>query len=139
MTPVSIGIFIKKSTPGDYQIWLQKRAEDGPLNGLLEFPGGKIEPGESELEALKRELEEEVSWKASNTSTIEFFKSYTYGYKDRSVKLNVFSIDDPNFTGKGNQWLDLNEKDPILNFKGRVPEANIQIIQDLAESLYGSH
>ena len=32
----------------------------GPYDGCWEFPGGKVEPGESDLSALVRECEEEL-------------------------------------------------------------------------------
>ena len=37
----------------------QRRAE-AVLGGLWEFPGGKVEPGESDAEALRRELRERL-------------------------------------------------------------------------------
>ncbi|WP_200201956.1 NUDIX domain-containing protein [Neisseria weaveri] len=39
---------------------LSSRPEGKPYAGYWEFAGGKIEPGESELDALKREFEEEL-------------------------------------------------------------------------------
>ncbi len=43
------------------QILIQKRPENGLLGGLWEFPGGKVETGESPEEALKRECREELT------------------------------------------------------------------------------
>lgn len=43
-----------------HKVLLGKRHPDGLLGGLWEFPGGKIEPGESDETALVREIAEEV-------------------------------------------------------------------------------
>lgn len=45
----------------DGRVLVQQRPADKPMGGLWEFPGGKIEPGETPEAALKRELREELA------------------------------------------------------------------------------
>lgn len=61
------------------RILLAQRPEGKSLAGLWEFPGGKLEPGETPEAALVRELEEELSIKV-NESSLEplTFASFTY-------------------------------------------------------------
>ena len=44
----------------DNRVLLSQRPEGKALAGLWEFPGGKLEPGETPEEALVRELREEI-------------------------------------------------------------------------------
>jgi 8-oxo-dGTP diphosphatase len=54
----------------DGRVLLQRRPPGRAMAGLWEFPGGKVEPGETPEAALVRELEEEigVSVRADNLS-----------------------------------------------------------------------
>ena len=49
----------------DGRVLASRRTEPPGLAGLWEFPGGKVEPGESDAQALQRELREELQVEAS--------------------------------------------------------------------------
>ncbi len=55
-----------------------------------EFPGGKIENGETPYEALVRELHEEVG---ITVTAARPFMQLQYDYNDRSVDLNVWWVE----------------------------------------------
>jgi len=63
------------------------------LSRKFEFPGGKVEPGESEREALVREIREELG---ANVSVKSEFDRATYEYPDHIVKAAFFLCTLPN-------------------------------------------
>lgn len=64
-----------------------QRGRDGNLPGIWEFPGGKIEPGETKQAALQREITEELG------CTIEVGREVTtttHEYEFGEVTLTTF-------------------------------------------------
>lgn len=63
----------------DGRVLLAQRPEGKQLAGLWEFPGGKVEPGETPEETLIRELQEEIGivTKAACLAPLTF-ASHTY-------------------------------------------------------------
>ena len=58
--PPALHVVAGVITDSEGRILLARRAEGRELAGLWEFPGGKVEPGETPEAALARELEEEL-------------------------------------------------------------------------------
>ena len=84
MRTVSIGVIFNKQMN---KVLIGRRALTEPHSGFWEFPGGKMEEGETPQEALKRELKEELNVK----STIkEFFHEMIYTHSSGTYKLLSF-------------------------------------------------
>ena len=63
----------------DGRVLLAQRPVGKPLAGLWEFPGGKVNPGETPEMALIRELSEELGIDVAASCLAPFtFASYTY-------------------------------------------------------------
>jgi 8-oxo-dGTP diphosphatase len=64
---------------GDDRVLISKRPEGKQLAGLWEFPGGKVDPGETPEDALIRELREELDIELCRTCIAPLtFASHTY-------------------------------------------------------------
>jgi 8-oxo-dGTP diphosphatase len=83
MIPVVCAIIEDK----DGRLLLAKRPEGKCLAGLWEFPGGKIEKGESAADALVRELQEELLIEAE---VIQFLEPVEHHYEKFSIILTPF-------------------------------------------------
>ncbi|MBU0808575.1 MAG: Nudix family hydrolase [Gammaproteobacteria bacterium] len=73
----------------DGQILLAKRAEDQHQGGFWEFPGGKVEAGETVQAALARELEEELGIRPSTARPLIQVR---HDYPDKQVLLDVWDV-----------------------------------------------
>ena len=63
----------------DGRVLIAQRPEGKSLAGLWEFPGGKVEPGETPETAILRELDEELSVNAEKECLAPLtFASHTY-------------------------------------------------------------
>ena len=64
----------------DGRVLIARRPAGGSLAGLWEFPGGKVEPGESPEAALVRELKEELDVDVAEDALEPIaFASHAYG------------------------------------------------------------
>ena len=74
----------------DGKVLIAQRKPHKNLGGYWEFPGGKLEPGEDSIDALSRELLEELDMKIVNT---KYFGEHLYSYDSFTIHLIGFTCD----------------------------------------------
>ena len=107
------------------QVLLALRSKKQHQGGLWEFPGGKVDAGESVAEALDRELREEL---AIGVEAAEPLIEIRHDYGDKCVLLDVWVVTDFSGNPRGNEgqpieWAALERLGDYT-----FPAANIEII-----------
>lgn len=111
----------------DGEFLLAERPEGKVYAGYWEFPGGKVEPGETPYQALVRELHEELGIEVEQASP---WLTRIYTYPHATVRLNFFRVTrwhgEPH--GKENQRLSWQYPDavavtPLLPANGPILRA----------------
>lgn len=82
MTQVVAALFEKD---GAYLVF--QRPENKARGGCYEFVGGKVEPGESHTDALKRECREEIG---AEITVGELFFDLVHEYPDITIRLFLY-------------------------------------------------
>lgn len=87
---VAVGIVLRQHE-GQEQFLLGSRPQGKPYAGYWEFPGGKIEAGESVQEALRREFEEELG---ITIGAAEIWRVTEHDYEHALVRLHWCKVRD---------------------------------------------
>ncbi|WP_427184132.1 Nudix family hydrolase [Bordetella bronchialis] len=77
---VAAGLILRR----DGKLLLGQRPEGKPWSGWWELPGGKLEPGETVLQALGRELDEELGIQVTQATR---WVTYVHAYPHTTVRL----------------------------------------------------
>lgn len=126
---VVLGVIFNSS---QNKVLVAKRPEWASFAGYWEFPGGKVEPGETTLHALTRELAEEIGIEVIAASWLMQADSE---FSDRVVELHVFRVSDYQKQPLGceGQQLEWISADDLLNRE--FPPGNMPIIERISADL----
>jgi 8-oxo-dGTP diphosphatase len=100
----------------DGRVLICQRGQNAAFALKWEFPGGKIEDGETETDALRRELMEEL---AIDVRESEFFSGYAYSYEDgptvslRFHRVKKFQGEPQNLVFEQISWVEVGD---LVNF-----------------------
>lgn len=125
-----IGVVIAVLLNKYNEVLIAKRPYGKSFAGYWEFPGGKVEPGENQLDALCRELEEEVNLKL-NPYCFEHLHYAEYHRGKNVLTLDFFTAQTemPDVSGREGQelrWIKIEDL-PAYRF----PKVNTQVITKL--------
>ncbi len=110
------------------RVLIAQRPEGKHMAGYWEFPGGKLDSGETAQQALERELAEEIGIELRRCHRLLQLR---HDYGDRVVELEVFVADEfrgepTGLEGQGLQWVAIAELS-----RQRLLPANQPIVEAL--------
>ncbi len=112
----------------DGAVLLAQRPDGKPWAGWWEFPGGKVEAGETALAALHREVQEELG---STVLSAYPWLTRTFAYPEKTVKLHFFMVRDWQTEPHGREGQLLSwQMPPHLNVSPMLP-ANEPVLNAL--------
>lgn len=103
---VAAGLILRR----DGKLLLGQRPEGKPWAGWWELPGGKLEPGETVLQALARELEEELGIRVTAATR---WVTYVHAYPHTTVRLAFCRVTDWEGDPRGLENQRLEWVDPV--------------------------
>jgi len=120
---IHVAVGIVRNNSGE--VLIAFRDQHKHQGGLWEFPGGKVELGESVSTALSRELEEELNLEVLHASPL---LKIEHDYGDKKVLLDVWQVEEFQGQARGMEgqtirWI-TPEKLPDYEF----PAANLEIV-----------
>ena len=125
---VAVGVILD----AQHNVLLSRRASDAHQGGLWEFPGGKVEPGETLQMALSRELKEELDIEPGRCSEL---LRVTHDYGDKQVLLDVYVVWDHSGTAMGLESQPLQWVPPEKLSDYDFPAANVPIVNAVQDLL----
>jgi 8-oxo-dGTP diphosphatase len=90
--PINVvaAVFFRKNHQGFLELMLFRRAKNNSGAGFWEFPGGKVETGESEVQALQREILEEL---AVQIKVLKLVGHNVHRYSDKVISLQAYLVE----------------------------------------------
>jgi mutator protein MutT len=136
LVPVSVAMFVRASPGIGFETWIQQRT-DGPLVGKWEFPGGKIELGETPWEALVREIKEETAVIIKGHG--KQLGIFNHDYGDKRVLLHIFKVPwESELERADGLIVPLHSHSTGKDWGVDLLEANFRLVEHLCRSLYDS-
>jgi mutator protein MutT len=109
-----------------------RRRDEGHLGGFWEFPGGKLEAGETLEQCLKRELLEEVNLDVGQLSPLKVIE---HDYPDRQVRLHPYLCEYLDGELKPIGCAEAVWIEPARLREVHFPDANRELVEFLIEHL----